>query len=56
MTQRIQEEEQEFFEKRAKAVEEHTKSNPKLTNLIKDARKASQDELTPAKEYFEQNA
>ncbi len=35
VTQRIQEEEQKFFEKRAKAVEEHTKSNPKLTELIR---------------------
>jgi len=56
VTQCIQPEEKEFFEKRAKAVVEHTKKNKKLVQLIKDAHKADPSTLVKAKEYFEQDA
>lgn len=55
MTQRIQAEEEEFFKKRAKDVEDHVKANPKLIDAIKRAHKTDRKELVPAKEYFEKN-
>ena len=49
-------EEQAFFEKQRRAVEDHVKANAALVEVIKAGHKKKKARLTPAKEYFEKHA